>query len=307
MGKKLFFDVVNSVKGGCGKSTFSVLLAAKYAMRGDKASIIDLDLCGSSLKDSYGIYMDLSACKYIENYLLDVQALVESAVLKVGIDGSSDRYDVNMIMVNKRLGNEGDELELDLFEDAIFRLINGIYDEAEEEEGKDNEIHIIFDMPPGYEKYAERVVSWLLMGTYSRLDVAGYEDYHVNLFMISSLSLAHMNANVGYFDAFFDAPFSSKTYSGRLKDKLTVYPILNDVTGVGEDINISVLLDGFSNRYVSDLKVKIGQYNAGVGVKEASLIAHMPYLACEDFGDIPGKGMTKVRMEPLSIINNITL
>ena len=56
MGKKkrIIFDVINSVKGGSGKSTFSLLLAAYFASKKDTAAyIIDLDLRGTSGENNY--------------------------------------------------------------------------------------------------------------------------------------------------------------------------------------------------------------------------------------------------------------
>ncbi len=305
MSKKLFFDVVNSVKGGCGKSTFSVLLATYYSKIGMGSYIIDLDLCGSSLKDTYRGYVDLESCGYIDDYLWDVKALMESAVLKVGTENSGDcTYEVNMIMVNKRLGNEGDELELDLFEDAVFRMIEGIYDATDKEE-----VHIIFDMPPGYEKFAERIVSWLLMGTYSRLDGlkkgGTYLTYQVNLFMISLLFPPHMYANVGYFDAFFDSPFSGKQYSDRLGEYLTVYPVLNDVTDIGVNQNISRLVKMYELNYVNDLRNKIGQYNKTVIVQEAINIKHFDVFGQGDFDSNPFFEKADVLLEPDSEIDEI--
>ena len=56
--KRVIFDVVSSVKGGSGKSTFSFLLAAYYnSVPGATAYVLDLDLRGTSWEKNYGRYM----------------------------------------------------------------------------------------------------------------------------------------------------------------------------------------------------------------------------------------------------------
>lgn len=58
LAKRAVFDVVNSVKGGSGKSTFSLLLAAYYnSTPGTVAYVLDLDLRGTSWEKNYGQYM----------------------------------------------------------------------------------------------------------------------------------------------------------------------------------------------------------------------------------------------------------
>lgn len=53
---KFHVHVVNSVKGGSGKSTFSLLLADHFVRNHEEAYVIDLDLCGTSW------YSDFAGC-----------------------------------------------------------------------------------------------------------------------------------------------------------------------------------------------------------------------------------------------------
>lgn len=56
--KRVIFDVVSSVKGGSGKSTYSLLLALHYnSTPGSIAYILDLDLRGTSWEKNYGHYI----------------------------------------------------------------------------------------------------------------------------------------------------------------------------------------------------------------------------------------------------------
>ena len=56
---RFHFDVVNSVKGGSGKSFFALQLAAFHAFKGRAAYIIDLDLRGTSWEPNYENYSNL--------------------------------------------------------------------------------------------------------------------------------------------------------------------------------------------------------------------------------------------------------
>ena len=51
------FHVVNSVKGGCGKSTFSLYLANHLTAMGHKTVIIDLDIGGSTWYRGFKQYL----------------------------------------------------------------------------------------------------------------------------------------------------------------------------------------------------------------------------------------------------------
>ena len=58
MAKKTIYNVVNSVKGGCGKTTFSVYLAWKAANAATKKNtlLIDMDFQGTAMEFLFHAY-----------------------------------------------------------------------------------------------------------------------------------------------------------------------------------------------------------------------------------------------------------
>ena len=218
---KIFYDVINSVKGGSGKSTFSLLLAAYYATKPDtSAYILDLDLCGTSWEPNYSHYLkpiDSSPVQdpsqkrvhYINDFMYDT-AITSSQSPFVSFlprfsDGHDEKATVFLCMSKPGVSKEIDELENELFENAVFHLIDRI-NSREVSTGQKN-VHIIFDMPPGYEVHAKQVVKHLLLDINSPLEKnvlknSGIyefcEPYIMNLYMISLLSPAHIKLNLSY-------------------------------------------------------------------------------------------------------------
>ena len=56
-----------------------------------------------------------------------------------------------------------DDLKTDLFENAVFHVIDQIYTRHCQSSDEIEEIHIILDMPPSYERHAERILRRLLL------------------------------------------------------------------------------------------------------------------------------------------------
>ena len=219
--KKIYFDVIDSVKGGSGKSTFSLLLAAYYATKPDtSAYILDLDLCGTSWELNYSDYLkpidgssvqgpSRSKVHYINDFMYDTAiASAQSPFVSFQtrfLDENDEKATVFLCMGKPGFSREIDELENELFENAVFHLIDRIISQEVSTDQKN--VHIIFDMPPGYEVHAEQVVKHLLLDINSPLEKnvlknSGIyeccEPYIMNLYMISSLSPAHINLNLSY-------------------------------------------------------------------------------------------------------------
>ncbi len=66
---KFKVHIVNSVKGGSGKSTFSLLLADHFVRNGEDAYVIDLDLCGTSWYSDFRCCWDKPEPQCIQNLM----------------------------------------------------------------------------------------------------------------------------------------------------------------------------------------------------------------------------------------------
>lgn len=252
---RFHFDVVNSVKGGSGKSFFALQLAAYHALKGRAAYIIDLDLRGTSWEKNYGKYIippDPNKSKTIEAWKADehdypyIDRLMwhyenykssgiwsEIKVRHFGnmveeINPGSER---KVFLCFAETGNyhKVDLLEEDLFENTIFQIIQDIW-KAKSKADKD--VHIILDMPPSYEKHAERVLSHLLLSTNSPFEDMGEAFcYSITLFMMSTIAPAHFMQNARYVRSLFeDRQFSSKIVEALTSGNLKIQPVVNDVT-----------------------------------------------------------------------------
>lgn len=239
-GSKIVFDIVNSVKGGSGKSTVALQLAAYWAFQHDTdAYIIDLDLRGTSWKTSYEEYFLQTdrACKtYINSLMYD---FVEDSVFRhLNVKGNSSvprtsvGADVRLCIGNPDATGDIDAVKVDLLESTVYDIIKHALAKSHGRE----EIHIIFDMPPSYESHAERVVKHLLMDKESNLFKDYYKGkgcaYHVNLFMIYAITGAHVEQNLIYIRNFFkQSAYSSEIGTLIEENNFSLYFIGNDVSG----------------------------------------------------------------------------
>ena len=257
----LFFDVINSVKGGSGKSSVSLLLAAALKKAGASVYIIDMDLRGSSWHSNFDISGQLS--NYISiNDLMDVVAFPPTSYpfvdipLEVTISRAKQRMDIPAAIVNTNKSKPVDEVETDLFERAIFQIIEYVI--VKEAASSPTSVHIIFDMPPSYEQHAERVLEHLLLNGDSPLmrkfdnpkkEYCSYDPYVVNLIMLSAISTAHLSLNELYVDRFAKAKkFSSRVDQLLTKGRLHLLFWGNDVVGTASDPNVTAVRDNFINK-----------------------------------------------------------
>lgn len=241
-GPKIVFDIVNSVKGGSGKSTVALQLAAFWASRQDtRAYIIDLDLRGTSWKTNYEKHFRQTGNgdnQYINSLMYDfgpgdsifwhLNVTGENAVTRKPFSA-----DVQLCMGNPDAIGDVDAVKVDLLESTVYEIIKYALDKSHDGE----EIHIIFDMPPSYESHAERVVKHLLMDKESNLFKNYYDEekdrYHVNLFMIYAITGAHVEQNLVYIRNFFKQPaYSSEINILIKKNNFSLYFIGNDVSDV---------------------------------------------------------------------------
>ena len=261
--KKIVFDIVNSVKGGSGKSTFSLLLGQYHASRnGSAAYIIDLDIRGTSwaldlqnflfcedgslfnIMDPELIYVndyidDYSGTKYCRKFL---ELKIENKQL---VEGAVEQPKVFLSIARPGVSDDMNELRKDLFENAIFRIIDEIYAiEAAHEEI--DSVHIIFDMPPSYEPHAERILKHLISDSDSQLykniidDKGKYKSFYryvVNLYMVSALSNSHIEQNIAYIVYLLNKQAYSSALNEMLEhDRFKLLFVGNDVFNIEERV-----------------------------------------------------------------------
>lgn len=227
--KKIYFDVINSVKGGSGKSTVSLLLAACLNHTGASPYIIDLDLHGSSW---YSNFFGGSG----SGTLGPDTVLINDWMRDPAFSGKKDSFGnvkvkilapdeeeptIPAAIIDPLKIEVVDEVETDLFERAIFQVVDKII--SREGGILGNAVHIVLDMPPSNEVHAERILNQLLLDAESPLmqkfvdskgSYASFSPYLVHLIMLSPVSGAHLDLNKEYFTRFAEA----KTFSSRLDE-----------------------------------------------------------------------------------------
>lgn len=250
----LRIHVVNSIKGGCGKSTICFYLADYLNQQGLSPLIIDIDLCGTSWYKNYEGYLGENFSEENYHFVNELIDNFDEAIkghyianiktnTKDGDDPQSGK-DIKICMANPERNTHIEEVELDLFENAIYKLIMNWYaekgkainkDEVSTSKGdkdKEKDIDIILDMPPGYEAHAERIVNHLLLDVNSPLYRKIKKDdikYKILLYMVTGLSESAINLNIGYIKKLFLNQNISKDMSSYLK-KENIFFILNDST-----------------------------------------------------------------------------
>lgn len=245
--KKIYFDVINSVKGGSGKSTVSLLLAACLQHYGASAYIVDLDLHGSSWCSNFfgGSSGNLGPDVVSVNDWMKNPAYSDKkssfANVKMQISELANKeYTIPVAIINPFMIDVVDEVETDLFERAISQIVDKII--SVEASNGSRPVHIVMDMPPSNEVHAERILNQLLLDAESPLvqkfadskgDYANYSPYVIQLIMLSPLSKAHLDLNMRYITKFAKA----KTFSSLLDEFVRTkrFHLMfwgNDVVGV---------------------------------------------------------------------------
>lgn len=329
---KVIFDVVNSVKGGSGKSTISLLLASYFASQKNTAAyIIDLDLRGTSWVNNYIQYLkredgepivtggDYKEPKivYINDLMNNFGAYKDQGLfvqLTTEYDGSTSgsfaqtKPGTFYLCIGKPSVSEDiDDLKTDLFENAVFHIIDQIYDSHCQSDSVIKEIHVILDMPPSYERHAERILKRLLPDVESQLykkvknansggKYEAFYPYMVNLYMISAWSPAHIKLNIGYIKNLFN----KQVYSSALNDlvrngRFCVRFIGNDTTNAIDDLQLpnsgkqasdaiaTYIKDDFTSSELSGDDFSMYGEDFLDKISSFPVVHHMPFLYNRDF------------------------
>lgn len=252
---KVIFDVINSIKGGCGKSTYTLMAADYYQNKENQLSyIIDLDWYGSSWYSNYKIYYEnKDNVRFLNEALLDSKKFISKeyvGILKVAPYPEHDTdYDkIKVCMVDPDKVDIGD-VEVDLFENTIYLIIKNIIEQNldiicskkdDEKQSMNKDLHIILDMPPSYEACSNRILNHLLMDQISDLYLLLTKKklkFEVRLHMISALSPSHIKLNKNFLINFInDRTYSSLIEILNNKGDLKVYFIVNDLYNLLKDV-----------------------------------------------------------------------
>lgn len=261
----IVFDVVDSVKGGSGKSTISLQLAAFWLSQPKfdefnvktSAYIIDLDLRGTSWRKNYDFLLggeEALGKKYINRQLMydfnPEDSIFWNLSTKIKKIGYPEDVVVPICICDPEATGEITPVKSDLLENAVYKIIDRIIARESRSQKQEEviplsgdsgdiskEIHIIFDMPPSYEAHAEHVFTHLLMDKDSELfrklqDKSRYS-FEINLLMIYAISRAHLEQNIVYIRNLLKSPrYSSYLYPMIKNNMFSIYFIGNDISNV---------------------------------------------------------------------------
>lgn len=254
----LRIHIMNSVKGGSGKSTFSLFLANYLKTNGYNPVIIDLDVCGSTWFSNNESYIqNAKNCIFLNDLFYNYeQKSKKEHIFRLNISNNGNKDVLKVIMADpKKLSSMKDET-LDLLENTVIQLVDELINpKYQTVPDKDKVTDIIFDMPPGYEKHSERIIMHLIMDMTSKihskiepnpgyLRIKGMQVYkrvnalyHVYLYMISNLNEAAYKSNLQYVNNLYtNFSYSMDT---RIIPKENIMFVLNDINGITEELTRS--------------------------------------------------------------------
>lgn len=250
----LRIHIMNSVKGGSGKSTFSLYLANYLKTKGYNPVIIDLDVCGSTWFSNNESYIqNAKNCIFLNDLFYNYeQKSKKEHIFRLNISNNGNKDVLKVIMADpKKLSIMKDET-LDLLENTVIQLVDELINpKYQTVHDNENTTDIIFDMPPGYEKHSERIIMHLIMDMISKihskiepkpgyLKIKGMQVYkrvnalyHVYLYMISNLNEAAYISNLQYVNNLYtNFSYSMDT---RIIPKENIMFVLNDINGITDE------------------------------------------------------------------------
>lgn len=168
------FNFVTSIKGGCGKTTFSVFLARyledackeseKSTEKEEHCLIFDMDFQGTSMENLFwGIPKDMpKAHKYLnaairESREIDdfiVKNLISEDVVLDTIFADSDVKEKEKFRISSRTGYSP-AVQYNVFKGGLIRFLNKFM-------AKKTYKHFIFDMPPNSDGYSSAAMECVM-------------------------------------------------------------------------------------------------------------------------------------------------
>lgn len=213
--------VVDSVKGGCGKTSISLKYAIKLAnVKSNKVCYLDLDLLGSSIEvfltgekfvgqlqyktvsnDLHPIALAVKkTAKYYLNDVFKGERFSKRFLNDIMIGGSgSEKGIFSLISCNpnqdekdrfkpSRLMNYMGQIDYDYFAAMIEKVFEQLVDMKF--------THVIIDMPPNSDAYTDSLFNILLRKYDSRDREETKTKFNVEICIINSFDRAHFSANL---------------------------------------------------------------------------------------------------------------
>ncbi len=238
MDDKLKIHIVDSVKGGSGKSTFSTKLALRLKSEHKNPCIVDLDLLGTSWCHIYANFSnihDRNRFVFLNDLINDFeyyQGLEYLNEIKFSYNVNEQPVAIPVIFCNpdpraKKLFKATEDNGLtnvtySFFFEGIQKIVKLLADRGFTD--------IIFDMPPNSEQYSDGVLNYYLK-------ISRKVDAY--LYMVSSLNLAHIMSTFDWYSDFFKKSFSSK--------HVTVLPHHSGVSTEGNNAKHNFIFNDVNN------------------------------------------------------------
>lgn len=243
MGDTLNIHIVDSVKGGSGKSTFSAKLCCSLIEQGKKACVIDLDLLGTSWlhlysnANAYRVNNPQYRLVFLNDLVKDFEYYKNMQVyqkLKFVYKTDSRKINLPCIFCNpdpieKRLYRIEDVAKVDVNYSFFANVVLNLFEHLKDNGFSD----IVLDMPPNSEPFSNRVLN---------LCLSVENDYIVSLYMVSNLNLSHIKSTFEW-------------YSNFMKDTWSQHvAALNNLPAVDENEEFNCLSSGSSGKFVENKK-----------------------------------------------------
>lgn len=226
--EKKTYNFIKSVKGGCGKTAYSVFLANYIAQTGrdKKCLFIDMDWQGTAMQylfrgnkdkaEKKYVNQAIEACKNIEDFIVKNEVGGTSIYTMFADPSSSTKARYRPSVFENSYGIEKD---LRLFGAGFKKLLTKL-NEAE------NYQYMIFDMPPNFDSYADMAMNCMLAGKSedSKLEI----EARVNLFYIMGPDRGHFEATME------DIRYLYQEKNVRNFDNLFI--VLNENSSIDDDM-----------------------------------------------------------------------
>lgn len=275
--KKLNIHIVDSIKGGSGKSTFSAKLCANLSLQyGVKPCIIDLDLLGTSWQYVFGnciegiedgeyklIYLNDLVRDY-EYYIRTMFIQKINVNLALSTATATNQPQIHTIFSNptQKAKNEYKisdskympDVSYDIFYRVVFELINYLGDEEYTD--------IILDMPPNSDPYSDKILHACLKPEFK---------HNTSLYMVSSTNIAHIMSTFEWYSDYISntdsqhsvipkkvlADFNKKEKDDWFKSEKTKFFFVFNEMRVPEgrtsgSLDAHVLIDMFEGKNIVD-------------------------------------------------------